>query len=467
MATVTSSRELYQRQIATEAAELEQSPEEKWRSCLIYQAKGLSETEARNLQTGSSARRSGVGHAVREELDRPKETGGSAGRPRSHPSCSSRWGDLPGRAILFSQRLPHQRSLALSGLALATVGAATSLFTGRDLLFSATRQLASLCRGDRHLWHRPFGGRRDRLITEISCPVYRMSMRAALAGAERAFDSIAQGRALPSVPRLSMPRPSHRTVQCVSASSGVGKNIVGDRRGIALSHQSGPRAFRAGRSDHRVHWRSGHEWAAHARLAQEAGIDQVIIDAIRRGERRFSSSRGRCVFQFVHELVTERHVGDSTYAAIVSVLGEEQVVELANAVGYYVALAAMLNAFDVIRPKDWMIPGRGTSPELSRDAGEHDAQIDRHGAKPNERDEQSFAAREGKTFPSTAADSRRQDCPAPKHLTIAGDRPRRAIANGVGNISPRCHARNVDKIGDESAARSRKDNGTISSWPPR
>jgi VIT1/CCC1 family predicted Fe2+/Mn2+ transporter len=32
-------------------------------------------------------------------------------------------------------------SLALSGLALATVGAATSLFTGRSLLFSAGRQL--------------------------------------------------------------------------------------------------------------------------------------------------------------------------------------------------------------------------------------------------------------------------------------------------------------------------------------
>ena len=32
-------------------------------------------------------------------------------------------------------------SLALSGLALATVGAATSLFTGRGVLFSAARQL--------------------------------------------------------------------------------------------------------------------------------------------------------------------------------------------------------------------------------------------------------------------------------------------------------------------------------------
>ena len=101
-----------------------------------------------------------------------------------------------------------------------------------------------------------------------------------------------------------------------------------------------------------VHWRSGHEWAAHARLAREAGIEQGVIDAIRRGERPvLRKPEEEAVFRFVHELVTERHVGDSVYATVVSVLGEEQVVELANAVGYYIALAAMLNAFDVHPPK--------------------------------------------------------------------------------------------------------------------
>ena len=101
-----------------------------------------------------------------------------------------------------------------------------------------------------------------------------------------------------------------------------------------------------------VHWRSGHEWAAHARLAREAGIDQAVIDAIRLGERPVLRKPDQdIVFRFVHELVTHRHVGDSTYATVVSALGEEQVVELANAIGYYLALAAMLNAFDVHPPK--------------------------------------------------------------------------------------------------------------------
>jgi hypothetical protein len=57
------------------------------------------------------------------------------------------------------------------------------------------------------------------------------------------------------------------------------------------------------------------------------------------------------VYQFVHELVTERRASNENYKTVVAVLGENQVVELANAVGYYVALAAMLNAFDVHPPE--------------------------------------------------------------------------------------------------------------------
>jgi 4-carboxymuconolactone decarboxylase len=112
-----------------------------------------------------------------------------------------------------------------------------------------------------------------------------------------------------------------------------------------------------------VHWQSGHEWAAHARLAREAGIEQTVIDAMRRGERPVLNKPDEdAVFRFVHELVTERRAGDSAYAAIMAVLGEGQVVELANAVGYYVALAAMLNAFDVHPPKGLDDPWPGKVP---------------------------------------------------------------------------------------------------------
>src|SRR5215472_15151991 len=101
-----------------------------------------------------------------------------------------------------------------------------------------------------------------------------------------------------------------------------------------------------------VHWKSGHEWAAHARLAREAGIEETTIEAMRAGrEPNVSKPDEAAVYHFVRELVVERRVRDETYAALASLIGESQVVELVNAVGYYVALAAMLNAFAVHPPK--------------------------------------------------------------------------------------------------------------------
>jgi 4-carboxymuconolactone decarboxylase len=101
-----------------------------------------------------------------------------------------------------------------------------------------------------------------------------------------------------------------------------------------------------------VSWRSGHEWAAHARLAREAGVEQETIDALRRGDRPVLSKPDEAaVFQFVHELMMDRRASASAYQAALSALGESQLVELVNAAGYYVALAVMLNAFEVHPPK--------------------------------------------------------------------------------------------------------------------
>src|SRR5579871_2218904 len=63
-----------------------------------------------------------------------------------------------------------------------------------------------------------------------------------------------------------------------------------------------------------VHWRSGHEWAAHARVAQEAGIGESVIAARRKGQPPILDAPDeQAVYAFVHELVTERRVGPATY----------------------------------------------------------------------------------------------------------------------------------------------------------
>lgn len=144
--SVTSSRELYQSQIATEAEELRDVPdEEREELILIYQAKGIAEPQARALADKLlSNRATALDTLAREELGiDPDELGGSAWTAAIWSFLLFSAGAIVPVApvLLLSGRAALLASLAASGLALALIGAGTSLFTGRGALFSALRQL--------------------------------------------------------------------------------------------------------------------------------------------------------------------------------------------------------------------------------------------------------------------------------------------------------------------------------------
>ena len=144
--SVTSSRELNQQQIDIEADELNRMPEEeKEEMILIYQAKGLDEASARSLADKLMANKdTALDTLVREELGiDPTELGGSPWAAAAasfglfalgaiFPVAPFFW--LSGTPVLLA-------SLAASGVALVLIGAGTSLFTGRPLIFSSVRQL--------------------------------------------------------------------------------------------------------------------------------------------------------------------------------------------------------------------------------------------------------------------------------------------------------------------------------------
>jgi VIT1/CCC1 family predicted Fe2+/Mn2+ transporter len=144
--SVTSARELSQRQIDIEADELARVPEEeKEEMILIYQAKGLSPAEARELaERLMTNKETALDTLVREELGiDPNELGGSPWVAAAasfglfalgaiFPVLPYFW--LAGRPALLA-------SLMAGGLALVVIGAGTSLFTGRGLSISALRQL--------------------------------------------------------------------------------------------------------------------------------------------------------------------------------------------------------------------------------------------------------------------------------------------------------------------------------------
>jgi VIT1/CCC1 family predicted Fe2+/Mn2+ transporter len=144
--SVTSSRELNQRQIDIEADELARMPEEeKEEMVLIYQAKGLGEAQARDLADRLMANKdTALDTLVREELGiDPTELGGSPWTAAASSFGLFAVGAIfPVAPFFWLGGMPALlASLAASGLALILIGAGTSLFTGRHLALSALRQL--------------------------------------------------------------------------------------------------------------------------------------------------------------------------------------------------------------------------------------------------------------------------------------------------------------------------------------
>lgn len=145
--SVTSSRELYRAQIATEKDELEQAPEEeKAELVLIYQSKGLTQAQAQALADRLMARPdTALDTLAREELGiDPQQLGGSAASAAAVSFGLFALGALFPVAplALLDGRPALVGAIASSAAALFAIGAATSLFTGRHPLFAGSRQLA-------------------------------------------------------------------------------------------------------------------------------------------------------------------------------------------------------------------------------------------------------------------------------------------------------------------------------------
>jgi VIT1/CCC1 family predicted Fe2+/Mn2+ transporter len=144
--SVNTARESYQRQIDVEAAELEEVPdEEKEELALIYQAKGLPKEQATSLaERLMTNKATALDTLVREELGiDPDELGGSPWTAGATSFFLFAFGAIFPVAPFFlvSGARAIAASLALSGVVLFLIGAATSLFTGRPILLSGMRQL--------------------------------------------------------------------------------------------------------------------------------------------------------------------------------------------------------------------------------------------------------------------------------------------------------------------------------------
>ena len=148
--SVTNARELARTQIAREREELEQTPEaEQKELALIFQAKGLDRAQAQavaaNLMRDNEA---ALNTLAREELGiDPSDPGGNPWSAAGFSFALFAVGALiPVLPFLFADgTIAIAGSIGISAAALAVLGLATSIFSGRGPWFSAARQVVIGC----------------------------------------------------------------------------------------------------------------------------------------------------------------------------------------------------------------------------------------------------------------------------------------------------------------------------------
>ncbi len=144
--SVQSSRELYEKQLRTEAEEIATAPEEEAQElALIYQARGLPAAQAQQMAAQLMTNREAAIEALaRDELAiDPQELGGSAWEAAGASFLLFALGAIiPVLPYLVLQGVAAVAvSALLSAAGLFFIGASITLFTGRPVLSAGLRQV--------------------------------------------------------------------------------------------------------------------------------------------------------------------------------------------------------------------------------------------------------------------------------------------------------------------------------------
>ena len=92
------------------------------------------------------------------------------------------------------------------------------------------------------------------------------------------------------------------------------------------------------------YWTSQFVWHAHRRIAVDAGLDALLVEAIKTGQKPHALAPDvAAVHGFCDELLQTRQVGDATYAAVLALFGEAGVVDLMGTMSYYTLVSMALN----------------------------------------------------------------------------------------------------------------------------
>ncbi len=91
------------------------------------------------------------------------------------------------------------------------------------------------------------------------------------------------------------------------------------------------------------------EWAAHGRLARQAGVREEAIDVIaNRASTASLTSDEATIIDYGRQLLRDHRVSPDTFAAAHKRFGDRGVVDLTSLLGYYTMIACTLNGFEML-----------------------------------------------------------------------------------------------------------------------
>jgi 4-carboxymuconolactone decarboxylase len=101
-----------------------------------------------------------------------------------------------------------------------------------------------------------------------------------------------------------------------------------------------------------AYWKAGFEWAVHAPIALEAGLDPDAVEAIRKGGTpNLQKPDEAALYAFAHELLHDRKVSETTYRRAEREIGARALVDLVGILGYYGLISMTIVAFEVPVPE--------------------------------------------------------------------------------------------------------------------
>ena len=91
-----------------------------------------------------------------------------------------------------------------------------------------------------------------------------------------------------------------------------------------------------------------YEWAQHVPMAQAAGVTEDEIVRVAGGPDAAGwSDDDATLLRATDEVVTDRRIGDATWAALAARFDERQLIEVPMVAGHYALLAGVLNSLGV------------------------------------------------------------------------------------------------------------------------